>query len=381
MISDAALNRGDFLKRTAGLAALLAGGGLLSERTARALAATDDATLAFLGWQGYDGTPTSTFPMLDTWERANGVKTNATYIDNNPQVITKLQASGSGTYDLCTPVHTIVPSMVAAGLLEPIQVSKLKNWTAIDPSIRSQKYLQSKGSVYAVPLGYGYISFPLYNPALLKTPPRSWNDLLTSKFKGKYAVNDLPENLTWIARTLHYGHPDPHHLKKAELSKCEGYARRLVRNAKTVSASFGDLLQLFVTKEIAFSVSGTPDIIDKAAKQGITLKKWFPKEGGAGAYMDNFAIPKGSKNYDAALSWIDQMVSPQVNAELANVYGGGPVVPKSRPFLPPLLQARYPAQASVFLKQTPVYPAQPTSSSVFANYSDWVQAWSNAKQG
>jgi spermidine/putrescine transport system substrate-binding protein len=380
MSNEMTRTRAQFLKGSAGVAALLATGGLrIGLGDARA--ARRSTTLGFLGWQGYDGTPASTFPVLTSWEQTAGISTNATYIDNNPEVITKLQASGPGTYDLCSPVHSVVPSMIAAGLLQPIPVGRLKNWQSLDPLIRNQKYLRRGASVYAVPLGYGYISFPLYNPELIPKPPTSWDQLLTSKYRRKFAVNDLPENLTWIARTLGLGHPDPHHLKKKDLARCEAYARRLVKNSKTVSPTFGDLLQLFVTKEIAFSVSGTPDIIDKAAAQGVTLKKWFPKEGGAGAYMDNFAIPVGARNADAALEWIDQMISPQVNAELASVYGGGPINGRSRTYLPAKLQARYPAKFATFFKQTPVYPAQPTSSSVFANYSDWVEAWTSAKQG
>jgi spermidine/putrescine transport system substrate-binding protein len=384
MSIDSAHSRAQFIRRTAGFAALLAGGGGIAiQQTADAWAASRAATLTFVGWQGYDGTPPATFPDLVDWENKSGIKVNATYIDNNPQVITKIQASPAGTYDLSTPIHTIVPSMAAAGLLEPISVRKLRNWNSLQPDIRNLKYLRAgTGTVWAVPLGFGYTSFPMYNSDLLKGPPASWNDLLTPTFRGKYALNDLPENLTWIARVLGYGHPDPHHITRAELAKCQAYARRLVKNAKTVSASFGDLLQLFVAKEIALSVNGTPDIIDKAKTQGVNLRKFFPKQGGAGAYMDNFAIPKGSKNVDDALSWIDQMISGKINAELATVYGGAPTSSQSLPFLPAQLKARYPlGNVATFFRQTPVYPPQPTTSRIFATYPDWVQAWTSAKQG
>jgi len=384
MTTVAGQTRAEFLRRSAVIAGLVAtGGGLAAARAASGWAGADAAGLAFVGWQGYDGTPPSTFPDLTDWEHSSGISLSPTYIDNNPQIITKIQASPPGTYDLCTPIHTIVPSMAAAGLLEPINVGKLRNWSSLQKVVTSLPYLHSKnGSIYSVPLGFGYTTFPMYNTALLKAPPRSWNDLLTKKYKGRYALNDLPENLTWIARTLGFGHPDPHHITRAELAKCKSFAAKLVKNAKTVSATYGDLLQLFVTKEITLSVDGTPDIADKAQTQGVTLRKWFPREGGAGAYMDNFAIPKGSHNIDAALSWIDQMISARTNAELATVYGGAPTNAKSVSFLPANLQARYPFKnIALFFKQTPVYPPQPTNSRIFATYADWVNAWTAAKQG
>jgi hypothetical protein len=51
-------------------------------------------------------------------------------------------------------------------------------------------------------------------------------------------------------------------------------------------------------------------------------------------------------------------------------------------FLPANLKARYPFKnIALFFKQTPVYPPQPTTSRIFATYSDWVNAWTAAKQG
>ena len=185
-----------------------------------------------------------------------------------------------------------------------------------------------------------------------------------------------------VAKALKLGHPDAHHLTRPELKRVEAGTRKLLQNARANASSYGDLLQLLVTREVAFATTGTADMIPKAASQGVELRPWFPKEG-TQSYVDNYCIPKGSQNYDLALAWIDEMISPQVNAELAQVYGGGVVTPQAVQYLTPDLRAKYPYNhiTTFFTGNAPLLPPIPVQSRIFATYSDWVQAYNRAKGG
>jgi spermidine/putrescine-binding protein len=123
-------------------------------------------------------------------------------------------------------------------------------------------------------------------------------------------------------------------------------------------------------------------MIPKAAAQGVELRAWFPKEG-TQSYVDNYVIPHGSQNYDLAFAWIDEMISPQVNAELAQVYGGGVVTPQAVQYLTPDLRAKYPYKniQTFFTGNAPLLPPIPVQSRIFATYADWVTAYNKAKSG
>ena len=387
--ADDLYTRSDFLRRSGlAVAGAAAGTSLVSATSAAAARiarsnAAASTTLRFIGWQGYDGTPASTFPILSQWEQQNGISLSTAYIDTNEDIITKMQASPSGSYDLVTPYHGTVPSMIRAGLLEPIDTQSLPNWLKVFRRLRSQNYLHdSTGKVYAIPLGFGYIQVQLYNPSLITTPPTSYADVLKPQFKHKFTLKDAPETFFWIARVLGFGHPDPHHITRAELKQCVTYARKVLKAAKTLSTSYGDIFQLLATKEVAFTLSATPDEVDKAQAQGVTLKQFFPKEG-AQSYVDNYAIPKGSPNAAQSLQFINEMISPKVNAELAAVYGGGLSDLSGETYLSPSLYRYYPYKniAQFFTRNAPLYPPIPVSSSVFATYSDWTTAWEQAKAG
>jgi spermidine/putrescine-binding protein len=382
-------SRAEFLRRAGAAALVVSGAEAVGAGVAHAsrfvpheVARSAATTLKFVGWQGYDGTPSSTFPVLQQWEDSKGINLSSTYIDVNEDIITKTQASPSGSYDLASPYHGTVKTLILAGLVEPIRVGRMQNWSSIIASLRRQGYLHDKsGQVFAVPLGFS-ADLPLYNPKLIK-PPKTWAEIFAKKYRRRYAVKDGPEgNMVAVAKAYKLGHPDAHHLTRSELKRVEAGTRTLLKGARANASSYGDLLQLLVTKEVAFATTGTADMIPKAASQGVQLRAWFPKEG-TQSYVDNYCIPRGSQNYDLALAWIDEMISPQVNAELAAVYGGGVVTPQAVRYLTPDLRAKYPYNniQTFFTGNAPLLPPIPVSSRIFATYADWVQAYNRAKSG
>ena len=94
--ADDLYTRSDFLRRSGlAVAGVAAGTSLVSATSAAARVARSNAavstTLRFIGWQGYDGTPASTFPILSQWEQQNGISLSTAYIDTNEDIITKMQ--------------------------------------------------------------------------------------------------------------------------------------------------------------------------------------------------------------------------------------------------------------------------------------------------
>jgi spermidine/putrescine transport system substrate-binding protein len=337
------------------------------------------ATLEFVGWEGYDGKPAETFPTFTQWMTDNELEVSSTYVSNNEEMLTKIKASTEGTYDLTSPYHGIVPTMILADALEPLDEGRLANFASIYPKLTEQEYIRDEsGTLYVVPFTFGYF-VALYNADRVE-PLESYSEVLDNPdLKDRYTLIDAPEHFTWIATLLGLGNPDPHHLTKAELEEVKAVARDVVANAKTLAPAYGDILQLLVSNEVDYSLSGTVDQVDAAKAEGVNLAIFFPKEG-TQAYVDNFGIPKGAQDYDAALAWIDQMLTPEAQAEVAQVYSGAVANLEAVPLLPTNLQElfAYDDLDSVF-ERAPVYPAIPAESSEFATHGDWTKAWEEVK--
>lgn len=374
-----AADRRSLLRGAAGVSslALFAGGLMISHRPT--WAAIGPVELGFVGWQGYDGAPAETFPTFTAWMEAEQIEVASTYVNTNEEMLTKIQASPEGTYDLTCPFHGTVPTMIAAGVLEPLDTSKLANYDKVHSFFREQHFTRGPdGAVYAIPFTYSHSS-PLYNADKVK-PLESFAEVVEDPAKrGRYTLIDSPNHFTWIAQILGFGNPDPNHITRDELAKCQEYARLVIAGARSVAPALGDIQQLLVAGEVDYSLTGTYNQVAEAQAAGVNIQTFFAKEG-AQTWVDCYCVPKASQKYDAALAWIDQSLAPGPQAEVAEVYGGAVVNVEAVPLLKEGTKARYDYDnLDSVLARAPVIPPVPAESDEFATYADWTQAWSAAK--
>ena len=366
-----------FLLSSTGL--LSACGDSANESPASDTGDTGPAELKFVGWEGYDGTPAKDFPEFESWRKKHGITLSSTYVADNEEMLTKIQASAAGSYDLTSPYHGTVPTMILAEAVEPIDVDKLTHWPAVYEYMRTQDFVRGDGDeIYAIPFTFSF-GVGMYNADRVQPLDRFGEIFDDDSLDGRFALIDAPEQLTWIAKHLGFGAPDPHHITREELQECSELAREAVSKARKVSAGLGDLLQLMVSGEVDYAWTATADQPAAAREQGANVQSFLPAEGSQ-AFVDSFCIPRGSRNIDAALAWINEALSPRVQAEFANVYSGGVVNPEALPHLPDNLRDLFEYDnIETAFQRTPVLPPIPAKSEEFATYTDWVEAWNEAK--
>ena len=149
-------------------------------------------------------------------------------------MLSKIQASSPGTYDLTSPAHIDMAILIAAGVLEPIDVAKVPGLEAILPVMRDQQAFRGEdGTLYGVPFTFSFQT-PLYNAD--RVPPlETLAELVENpEYKGRSTHSDTSRNFTWIAQVLGLGNPDPNHLTREELAQCKEYGRQVIANARTL---------------------------------------------------------------------------------------------------------------------------------------------------
>ena len=71
--------------------------------------------------------------------------------------------------------------------LLPIDLKKIPNFKHVIPALQKADYLTDNRKTYGVPVSQGPYGL-VYNAAMLKSPPKSWNILWDPRFKGKYVI-------------------------------------------------------------------------------------------------------------------------------------------------------------------------------------------------
>ena len=88
-------------------------------------------TLNLLVWEGF-ADPS----IISEYEEEYGVKVNAVYFGSSDELLAKLKSGGGSTYDLISPSGDLSGLLVQEGMLEPIEIEKIKNYADIDDSLK-----------------------------------------------------------------------------------------------------------------------------------------------------------------------------------------------------------------------------------------------------
>jgi spermidine/putrescine transport system substrate-binding protein len=267
--------------------------------------------LSFLGWEGY-----ADDSFVKDFEAQTGCKVTATYVGSNDDFAPKL-ASGGGVYDIVSVSADTTGVLVDAGLVEPLDVSKLEHWNEIYDLFRNAKGINHDGKVYGVPLTWGSIPL-MYRTDKITGEPDSYAALWDEQYKGKIALWDDKSAIYNAARLL--GYDNVYNLTDDQL---EAVKAKLIAEKPLLRkywSTAGELINLYASGEVWISNTWGGYQVAELQKQGIPVKEFLPKEKADG-WADNWMIVKGSPNEDCAYKYINFTTSPRGQCGISSVTG------------------------------------------------------------
>ena len=197
------------------------------------------------------------------------------------------------------------------GLYETLDLSKIPNAKSLVEQAKiSPFHIGSWAYVYTI--GYR----PDMVPAGMTF--NSWADLWNPALKGKISAPDFDaSHLIAIAAKLEGG-------DAASWEKGSAKLKALKPNFKAYYANDAASQQLMQNGEAPVQVMLSMNAYH-IASQGVNVKLAIPKEG-AVLGIDTIGIMKGSKNADLAYKFINIMLDPAIQTEVATLKKGSPVV-------------------------------------------------------
>src|SRR5688572_19360867 len=325
-------------------------------------------TMTWMGWQGYE-TPILSGSFLED----NDIDFQPTFISSNEEIITKLQAGGTGRTDLITMYFGYLPLMAEAGLLEPVDPAKIEQFGDLIPQFTSEESIRHNGQLLGVPWNWG--SLPLmYDPAVVTTPPASWFDIMKPEHQGKVAMVDDPLGNLLIWGTAVTGKPMGTILTKAEMAQVIDKLIEIKKNhARAFFATYGDMADAFARNEVTVSAIGWEAVAVWAEKKGKTITYTIPKEG-TGMFMDCLCIPKDAPHPDLSYKMINHIISVEPQKVFATEQSAGITNLKAVPELPEELRDAYNYNdLETYMTKARLQPVPPTEDDgTTATYDDFL---------
>ncbi len=267
--------------------------------------------VSVLGWEGY-----ADESYVKEFEEASGCKVTATYVGSNDDFAPKL-AAGGGVYDIVSASADAASVLVIAGLVEPLDKSKIEHWDDIYEIFRNARAINAGGEIYGVPLTWGSIPL-MYRTDKIAGEPDSYAALWDEQYKGRIAMWDDKSAIYNTARLL--GYDNVYSLSDEQF---EAVKQKLIEQKPLLRkywSTAGELINLYASGEVWVSNTWGGYQVAELQKQGIPVKEFLPKEKADG-WVDNWMIAKGSANTDCAYQYINFTTSARGQCGISSVTG------------------------------------------------------------
>ena len=291
---------------------------------ASAGAMAEEKVLHVYNWSDYIAPDT-----LDNFQKETGIKVVYDVFDSNEVLEAKLLAGSSG-YDIVVPSNPFLAKQIKAGVFQKLDKSKLSNWQNMDPGLLKALEPSDPGNQYSIPYLWGTIGYA-YNAEKVKAvlgadaPVNSWDLVFKPENMAKLkecGVSFLDSPTEMLPAALQYLGFKPDSQKPAELKKAE----ELFLSIRPYTAYFhsSKYISDLANGNLSASRSVTPCDLQQSkaraaeANNGVALTYTIPKEG-AGSFFDMIAIPADAKNVEAAHTFINYLMKPEVIASITNV--------------------------------------------------------------
>jgi putative spermidine/putrescine transport system substrate-binding protein len=152
-----------------------------------------------------------------------------------------------------------------------------------------------------------------YNTEKIKTPPKSWNDLLKPEYKGRVGLTGMGPTLgsVWMVEMARLNGGS-----ETNLDPAFAWLKKLMPNIGAIAPNPGALATLFQQGQIDISVHYNNNVGDMQAK-GVPIALAQPDTGWI-LIRSSMHIVKNSKNVDLAAAYINAAISPDVQAKLGD---------------------------------------------------------------
>ncbi len=239
---------------------------------------------------------------IKVFEEQSGIKVNVSTYSSNEDMLAKLKSESEGTYDVILPSDYAIEYLIDQDKLEALDKEKLTNLSNIDEAYLNESY--DPGNVYTVPYEGGVACIAV-NTSKVDKEITSYADLFDPSLENQIVVLDdyrAVIGMTERSMGLSMNETDPDVLATVEekLLTLKNNVKLYDSDSPKSALISGDCsVGMVWSAEVALSMDENPDI-----------EIVYPTEG-AYVFLDNWAIPKGAKNYDAAMEFINFMLSAQ----------------------------------------------------------------------
>ncbi|WP_116045077.1 ABC transporter substrate-binding protein [Amycolatopsis palatopharyngis] len=348
-----------------------------------------EGELNILAWPGYaeDGSNDPAVDWVTPFEKATGCQVNVKPFGTSDEAVNLMK---TGQYDVISASGDASLRLVAAGDVEPVNTELITNYGDVYPFLKDKPWNSVNGKSYGVPHGWG-ANVLSYRTDLVQPAPDSWSVVFDkdSEYKGKITAYDSPIYIADAAMYLMKHQPElgiqnPYALDDKQF---QAAVDLLKQQRPMVSEYWSDYLKESQALKNGDAVVGTAwqVTVNLTESEGAPVASVLPSEGATG-WSDTWMVSAKSPNKTCAYKWLDHIISPEANAQVAEYFGEAPANPKACELTEDkghcdayhAGDAEYASQ--IWYWTTPIEQCLDGRTDVKCkDYGEWTRAWTEIK--
>jgi putative spermidine/putrescine transport system substrate-binding protein len=339
-----------------------------------------------LAWPGYaeNGSTDPAYDWVTPFEKATGCKANIKTFGTSDEAVKLMQGGG---WDVVSASGDATLRLIYGDSVQPVNTDLVPNYADIFADLKMQKFNSVNGVAYGIPHGRG-ANLIMWNTDKVTTPLDSWAVTFdaNSPYKGAVTAYDSPIFIADAAVYLmatkpELGIKDPYALDQTQFDAAMALLTQQKDLVGEYWSDYTKAIQAFNSGTTAVGTSWQV-IANLAAADGGHVQAVKAKEGATG-WSDTWMVAKDTPNINCAYKWLDWIVSPEANAQVAEYFGEAPSNAKACDLTSDKAFCEtYHAGDTAYWKDV-YYWNTPTANCLDGRtdvkcvpYSEWATAWS-----
>ena len=269
------------------------------------LAMAQNRQVNVYNWDTYIGETT-----LDDFGAATGIEVRYDLFADNAELFARFREGNPG-YDVICPTNDFAERMILAGMLQPLDHSRIPNFANVDPNFQDAAF--DPGRAYTMPYFWGTIGIG-YRTSRTMSAPESWGYVFdeSEPYAGRISWLSEPSTVIQMAlKRLGYS------LNETDPARIEEAVQLLIASKDNVRSIAGDNGQdLLLSGEVNLAMEWNGDIL-QVMEEDDDLSFANPREGGL-IWQDVWAVPNDAPHVDEAHAFIDFILEAEVHAAIAD---------------------------------------------------------------
>lgn len=259
-------------------------------------------------------------PLLTEYVAKYGAKPNTAVFADEDEAFAKMTAGY--VPDVMGPCSYEFGRWQEAGLLQPIDVTKLKYWPVIAPTLKKiPGAMIDETHAWFVPQYFAQTSVT-YRKDLAPeyAANESWKILFDPKYQGKVAaLEGVDDTVTLVAKSMGI---DPYAMTDEQWTEVQGKLRELVANAGIITTDQSTIAQGLTSGDLVAAITWS-DSWATLKNEGVDVGFMDPADTGRFTYVCGFVLHKDAKNLDKAYTLMDSGMDEEAARYLVTQYSNG----------------------------------------------------------